>query len=615
MKILIKQLLILAVLIGSLARAAEEKKIPKDLKDFSGALDIMFEQEKGGYVGVSQKGLEKNLRNEVFGLIGANWEQQHILECPNIVNVAKFSPDGAFVVTSSFDSVVRLWDAHTGKLVRSFIDTVTVMRLITEGRLPKNSMSSTQYQVTHIGGTRTAEFSPNGQMLVTGGYDHVYNGTIKIWEVETGKCLHTFYFDSGAIEFAHFNSDDTKIIGKTNSSFVTTWDLKKPTSSIFYANTTVISAVFSPDSELVLTADTQDNNRVRAWHSNDGSAAMVWTTPDGQPTNVLIDPTLEGSQTHHLWPYLFSINFSPDGTKIITACDSDDAAKIWDFKSGKFLQTLADPKFDDNEFPNTHHSHSSGIFTAEFSPDGTFIVTASKDGTVKIWNAKTGAFERVLLEKPATNITQNDEDAEERELKQIATAPAITKTHEGDESVVRAAISPNSSLVATIGSDDKYLKLWNPRTGELKQKLLKVVSDADAAPFSGAAFTDGFISVQFSPDSNQMVTTAQQNKAIIWVYDLTGRTIRKEQKMVELIRANRIKKQAEKELREAQQKLREEERMKFNAAATLHEEYKECKEYKEEEPQQEVLPRTRKRRSKKVPCDDAKVKKGCCTIM
>jgi len=62
----------------------------------------------------------------------------------NNVMRASFSRDGAWVATSSMDDTARLWDAHTGELLRTF-----------------------------SGPTQSAEFSPDGATLyVTGGHDY-----------------------------------------------------------------------------------------------------------------------------------------------------------------------------------------------------------------------------------------------------------------------------------------------------------------------------------------------------------------------------------------------------------------------------------------------------------
>ena len=49
---------------------------------------------------------------------------------------------------------------------------------------------------------------------------------------------------------------------------------------------------------------------------------------------------------------------------------------MWDAATGKSLATLA--------------GHEDGVTSAQFSPDGTRIVTASDDKTARVWDAATG---------------------------------------------------------------------------------------------------------------------------------------------------------------------------------------------------------------------------------
>jgi hypothetical protein len=93
--------------------------------------------------------------------------------------------------------------------------------------------------------------------------------------------------------------------------------------------------------------------------------AKVWDAKSG--AEVL---TLEG-HTHFVW----SVSFSPDGSRIVTA--SSDGAKVWDAESGAEVFTLK--------------GHTSEVLSASFSPDGSRIVTASRDGTAKLWDARSGA--------------------------------------------------------------------------------------------------------------------------------------------------------------------------------------------------------------------------------
>src|ERR1700757_3666750 len=72
-------------------------------------------------------------------------------------------------------------------------------------------------------------------------------------------------------------------------------------------------------------------------------------------------------------------------------------------------------------------THTKNVHAAPFSRDGRYLVTASSDQTVKLWEVKTG-----------------------REVQTF-------KGHMGD--VNAAAISPDEKLVAS-GSDDKLVKVW-----------------------------------------------------------------------------------------------------------------------------------------------------------
>jgi hypothetical protein len=69
-----------------------------------------------------------------------------------------------------------------------------------------------------------------------------------------------------------------------------------------------------------------------------------------------------------------SAGFSADGTKIITA-SWDKTVRVWDAKTYEPLKVLP--------------SHSRDINFAAFSRDGERIVTASDDGTARVWDART----------------------------------------------------------------------------------------------------------------------------------------------------------------------------------------------------------------------------------
>lgn len=77
---------------------------------------------------------------------------------------------------------------------------------------------------------------------------------------------------------------------------------------------------------------------------------------------------------HHDDPVHFA-HFGPGG-RIVTASD-DKTAKVWD-ASGKLWRTLV--------------GHTGAIVEAVFSADGRLVLTASVDGTARLWKTETGAL-------------------------------------------------------------------------------------------------------------------------------------------------------------------------------------------------------------------------------
>ncbi len=76
-----------------------------------------------------------------------------------------------------------------------------------------------------------------------------------------------------------------------------------------------------------------------------------------------------------------SAEFSPDGARVVTA-SSDNTARVWEAGSGRLLQTL--------------EGHHGTVRSAEFSPDGERVVTASDDNTARVWEAGSGRLLQTL---------------------------------------------------------------------------------------------------------------------------------------------------------------------------------------------------------------------------
>src|SRR5262249_33229029 len=71
-----------------------------------------------------------------------------------------------------------------------------------------------------------------------------------------------------------------------------------------------------------------------------------------------------------------SVAFSPDGQFIAAAC-GDGTIKVWDSKTGKAVQRL-------------DTAHSGPVFSVAFHPDGKHLASVGADQQVKVWDRTTG---------------------------------------------------------------------------------------------------------------------------------------------------------------------------------------------------------------------------------
>jgi WD40 repeat protein len=121
------------------------------------------------------------------------------------------------------------------------------------------------------------------------------------------------------------------------------------------------------------------------------SLLQVWETETGRLRTVLHVPALH-FETAHL---------SPNGTRIVTTSKAwirvhhadgrecvytPNAARVWDAITGKEVAVLK--------------GHQLAIVTAEFSPDGKQILTASWDRTARVWDAATGQQRTLIKTDP-----------------------------------------------------------------------------------------------------------------------------------------------------------------------------------------------------------------------
>ena len=191
-----------------------------------------------------------------------------------------------------------------------------------------------------------------------------------------------------------------------------------------------------------------------------------------------------------------SAAFSPDGARIVTASD-DGTARLWDAATGKEIAVL--------------RGHEGYVRSAAFSPDGARIVTASDDRTARLWDAATGKEIAVLrghegyvrsvaFSPDGARIVTASHDRTAR-VWDAATGKEIAVLRGHEDSVYSAAFSPDGARVVTA-SVDRTARVWDAATG----KEIAVLRGHKDLVYSAA----------FSPDGARIVTASGDGTARLW---------------------------------------------------------------------------------------------------
>src|SRR6266568_512197 len=178
----------------------------------------------------------------------------------------------------------------------------------------------------------------------------------------------------------------------------------------------------------------------------------------------LPNPSLIRTLSGHT-SYVWGGAFSPLGNFIVSA-SSDLTLKVWDARTGEEQRTL--------------RGHTASVRGCTFSPDGNSIVSASNDGTLKVWDVHTGEERRTLRGhtdwvtgcaiSPAGDFIVSASSDNTLKLWDARTGEE-RQTLSGHTNAVRGcAISPAGDFIVSASSDHT-LKVWNTRTGKERLTL------------------------------------------------------------------------------------------------------------------------------------------------
>ena len=191
-----------------------------------------------------------------------------------------------------------------------------------------------------------------------------------------------------------------------------------------------------------------------------------------------------------------SVAFSPDGGRLVTA-SYDGTARIWDAGTGREIAQLS--------------GHADRVRSAVFTPDGTRVITGSSDKTARVWDSTTGralvelvghtdGLRTVAISPDGMRVVTASQDKTAR-VWDIATGKQllILSGHAGQLNA--ASFSPDGNRIVTA-STDRTARVWDSATGKL---LLTYSGHAGQLTWA-----------EFSPDGRDVVTASYDKTARVW---------------------------------------------------------------------------------------------------
>lgn len=323
--------------------------------------------------------------------------QQHEGHAGAIIAVA-FAPDGKTIVSGSYDETLKLWNVRTGNLLRTInvypnkkfaggiIGSVAFApdsRTVVAG---SRYAPIQQWEVTtgkwrrlfrgYVCGFRCSDavFSPDGKTIAGGDGEA---GTVKIWDVASGRVLHTFDKprDEKNPRFPHnaehilFSPDGSRLYADSGPvGLIQVWDVATGREvQRIKIKDDIGSMALSPDGRLLLVGGSANDGP----HTARGLVALL-DTETGR----------EVRRFPGQWSNINEVAFAPDG-KLVASAGYDvsdgegfNVVKLWEVATGREVRRMI--------------GHREAIHALTFAPDGLTIVSGGRDATLKLWDVATG---------------------------------------------------------------------------------------------------------------------------------------------------------------------------------------------------------------------------------
>ena len=310
-----------------------------------------------------------------------NWEWRHFFaqldQSRNVLVghtgpvVMCVSPDGRHIVSAADDLKLRVWEAASGKQIAvwpghrqvptliAFCPSGTRLASLAHSELRIWEFPSGDARVVALENeARELQFSPDGQWLATCGPSFC----LQLWDSATAEAGVRLAGHTNVICDAVFTPDAAQIITASRDGTMRRWNVASgELLQVYRGHTAGIERMaISPDGQQLVSGGAYPDNTARLWNRETGESRV-----------------LRGHQNR-----IHAVAFSHDGGRVATG-SADQTVRLWDGITGQLIAVL--------------RGHTNHIGHVVFNSAGSRLLTAANDGTLRLWDTAGGKLVAVLL--------------------------------------------------------------------------------------------------------------------------------------------------------------------------------------------------------------------------
>jgi WD40 repeat protein len=334
-----------------------------------------------------------------------------------VINAVAASADGELLASGGQDRVVRLLDAETGHVKRTYhghekpvvglsfsADNEYLLSQEASGKLRIWSARGEDPSVLsgHESYVYDVRFSPDGHRVYSAGWDAYVDadGAIRVWDATTREAIAAFggrdrcayslsvFPDGSKIltaggqagqewlggDLCVWSADTGELLETHPGSFrraSLSPDGRRAAATDLNGTMTVLELEdgrrlfenpVTKDGHIELAPAFSPDGRYLVGPDGDGTVLTIWETQEFRKVR-----TLRGHQG-----FIAAVAFSPDGEKIVTG-SHDLSFIVWDAATGTQL--------------GVQSGHGDEVLSVAFDPAGERILTGGRDLSVRIWDA------------------------------------------------------------------------------------------------------------------------------------------------------------------------------------------------------------------------------------